>query len=222
MTSLDVVTRDCFNALIQLRAAQGRSHTPPDQIYQNLVHFIDTMRQQAQRNGISQADCEDVQYAIVALADEIAMRMPGTIRDFWMSRPLQLHYFNENVAGEGFFVRLGRIMSAPDRSDVLQVYLTCLLFGFQGRYAMRGGELQLDALIRSVKERLGLLVKASPLSVHHLRPKERRSVANDAMPAVWLALFGLLFSIGLITVLRVSLDSRTESVLERIDRLVGG
>ena len=66
------------------------------------------------------------------------MRKPGGIRDVWMSNPLQLHYFNENLAGEGFFYRLERILADPRRVEALRVYYLCLLFGFQGKYAVRG------------------------------------------------------------------------------------
>jgi type VI secretion system protein ImpK len=113
-------------------------------------------------------------YALVALLDEVALTRPEPYRQFWMTNLLQLHYFNENVAGDGFFNRLNAIRKDPHRSEVLQVYYLCMLFGFQGRYRIRGGELELLTLIDQVQKDLE---RAKPfdydvLSPHGERPTE--------------------------------------------------
>lgn len=219
MERINEVTKDCFNALIQFRALDSASAVSPQMPYQRLCGFIDQMLANARQAGYEEVDVIDMTYAIVALADEMALHKSGAIRDFWMQRPLQLHYFNENLAGEGFFHRLNAVMSDPRRHDILRVYYVCLLLGFQGQYAIRGGELELDAIIRRVKEALRNELKDLPLSVQPLRPKENLGRA-DGFPAIWVALFFLLFSLGLLIVLRIGLDSQTEGVVERMQPLV--
>lgn len=219
MERINEVTKDCFNALIQFRSLDAASAVSPQMPYQRLMGFIDQMGQNAAQAGYEQEDIKLMGYAIVALADEFALHKGGAIRDFWMQRPLQLHYFNTNLAGENFFQQLNWVMSQPERVDVLRVYYLCLLLGFQGKYAIRGGELELDTIIRRVQETLRNHLKDQPLSVQPLRPKENTGRA-DGIPAVWIALFFLLFSLGLLIVLRVGLNAQTEKAVDRMGPLM--
>lgn len=219
MERINEVTKDCFNALVQFRALDASSAVSPQLPYQRLCGFIDQMLTLAREARFEEADVVDMAYAVVALADEVALHKGGAIRDFWMQRPLQLHYFNENLAGEGFFHRLNAVMSDPGRIEILRVYYICLLLGFQGKYAIRGGELELDAIVRRVREALRNELKEQPLSVQPLRPKEDMGGASK-IPAIWIALFFLLFSLGMLIVLRIGLDNQSENVVERMAPLM--
>jgi type VI secretion system protein ImpK len=219
MERINEVTKDCFNALIQFRTLDAASAVSPQMPYQRLCGFIDQMLTNARQAKFEEFDVVDMAYAVVALADELALHKGGAIRDFWMQRPLQLHYFNENLAGEGFFHRLNAVMSDPGRIEILRVYYVCLLLGFQGQYAIRGGELELDTINRRVKEALRNELKDQPLSVQPLRPKEDTGRV-DGFPAVWVALFFLLFSLGLLIVLRIGLDRQTNTVVERVQPMM--
>lgn len=218
MERINEVTKDCFNALIQLRALDSASAVSPQLPYQRLMGFIDQLLQKARAARYEELDVVDMTYAIVALADEVALHKTGAVRDFWLQRPLQLHYFNENLAGEGFFARLAAVMSDPKRIDVLRVYYTCLLLGFQGQYAIRGGELQLDATIQQVKRALAKELKEEPLSVNPNRPREDDN-RREGLPIVWIALFFLLFSLGLLIVLRIGLNRQTGGVINELEPL---
>jgi type VI secretion system protein ImpK len=218
MERINEVTKDCFNALIQLRALDSASAVSPQLPYQRLMGFIDQLLQKARAARYEELDVVDMTYAIVALADEVALHKTGAVRDFWLQRPLQLHYFNENLAGEGFFARLAAVMSDPKRIDVLRVYYTCLLLGFQGQYAIRGGELQLDATIQQVKRALAKELKEEPLSVNPNRPREDDN-RREGLPIVWIALFFLLFSLGLLIVLRIGLNRQTGGVVNELEPL---
>src|ERR1700709_1391318 len=102
MDTLNQITSAGFNALPQPPGLAG--HGPsPEMIHSGLTGFIDTMRARAREQNISQRDADDIAYAIVALADEIALGKQEPIRGFWMQRLLQLHFFNDALAGEGFF-----------------------------------------------------------------------------------------------------------------------
>lgn len=220
MERINAVTKDTFNALIQIRNMSEDSFVAPDMVHQRLIGFIDDLFRRGQQAGLQDRDVQDIVYAIVALADEIAFRKPGGIRDVWMSRPLQLHYFNENLAGEGFFYRLEQVLADPSRVEVLRVYHYCLSFGFQGKYAVRGGELELAAVTRRVQDALGAHMRPEPLSRRHARPRERVTRRSHGYITVWIGLFAVLFSLALIIVLRAALDSQTTNVIERIDALL--
>ena len=219
MERLNEVTKDCFNALIQLRNLGDDAYVQGDMLHARMVGFIDDLYMKARQQNIPERDTHDIAYAIVALADEIAFRKPG-VRDVWMSNPLQLRYFNENLAGEGFYQRLDYVLADPSRLDTLRVFYTCLLFGFEGKFAMRGGELELTVVKRRCQEALGKMLRPEPLSTRHLRPRERLSRTRQGFLTVWIGLFAILFSLVLVIILRRALDAQTSSLLERVGALL--
>lgn len=219
MDRTNEVTKDCFNALVQLRSLGDDMMVQSDMLHARMVGFIDDLYMKARQHGLAERDAHDIAYAIVALADEIAFRKAG-VRDVWMSNPLQLRYFNENLAGEGFFQRLEYVLADPSRQETMRVFYQCLLFGFEGKYAVRGGELELTVIKRRCQEALGRMLRPEPLSSHHLRPRERLDRARQGYLTVWIGLFAILFSLVLVIVLRQALDAQTSSLLERIDALL--
>ncbi|MCA9655890.1 MAG: DotU family type IV/VI secretion system protein [Myxococcales bacterium] len=222
MDRVNEVTAECFNALIQLRNIGDQGHLAPQMFHQRLISFIDGVFMKGRQAGMQEHDVQDIAYALVALADELAMRQPGGIRDVWLSNPLQLHYFNENVAGEGFFYRLEFLIRDPSRLEVLRVYYQCLLFGFLGKYAIRGGELELAAVTRRAQDALAGVLRPEPLSTRHLRPKERINRQRQGYLTIWIGLFALLFALALLIVLRVALNEQSEGQAERIEEMVEG
>ena len=154
MQRVTEATKDCFDAAIRIRNSDAASVPPPEVLHHRLRGVVDEMLRRAAVLGFSHQDAQDMAYAMVALLDEVALSRPEPYRSFWMTNLLQLHYFNENVAGDGFFHRLQSIRKDPHRAEVLQVYYLCMLFGFQGRYRIRGGELELMTLIDSVQKDL--------------------------------------------------------------------
>lgn len=207
MNRVNEVTKDCFNALIQLRNLPRDAAVRADHLHARLQAYVDEMIARGKSSGMAESDIADITYAIVGFADELAQKKPGPVRQFWEQRPLQLHYFGENVAGDGFFERLERILYDPSRVEPLAVYHMCLQFGFEGRYAVRGGELELDLVRRRVREGLGRLMKAEPVSRRHLPQREPlRSRSMDYL-ILWLGLFAILFAFCFLIVLRVALDN---------------
>ncbi|WP_244237711.1 DotU family type IV/VI secretion system protein, partial [Corallococcus llansteffanensis] len=207
MDRVNEATKDCLDAAIQLRRSDAAAVPPPEKLHFQLRGVVDELLRRSAVLGFSHQDAQDMAYALVALLDEVVLGKPEPYRQFWMSHLLQLHYFNENVAGDGFFSRLHAVRKDPHRADVLRVYYLCMLFGFQGRYRIRGGELELMTLIDTVQKDLQ---RARPfdfdvLSPHGERPTEalfsaRRkasivSIAAGALVAALLLYGGLLFSL---------------------------
>ena len=204
MNRVNEATRDCFDTVIQLRQAEASAIPPPEVLNHRLRGVVEEVLRRAAVLGFSHQDAQDMGYALVALLDELVLNKPEPYRQFWMSNLLQLHYFNETVAGDSFFNRLATVRKDPHRVEVLQVYYLCLLFGFQGRYRIRGGELELMTLRDGVQKDLE---RAQPfdfdvLAPHGERPVEKLNMATRrlsltfaAMAAVFLALvfYGGLF-----------------------------
>ncbi len=215
------VTKECFSALGRIRELGTGSAPNPDALYQKLRQTIDTMKTNAERAGMPREDVYDITYAMVAHADEIALNSSETIRNYWMQQPLQLHYFHETAAGEGFFTRLETIRKDPRRVEVLRVYYLCLLFGFQGSHRIRGGELALLNLTDELRYQIAR-TEATPemLSPHWQRPEEATAGGRRRFPFV-LAGFGtLLVAIIAFFVFRTVLTNNMESLDGKVESLM--
>jgi type VI secretion system protein ImpK len=219
MDTLNQVTSDCFNALRQLRELEGPISSP-EMIHRRLCGFVESMREKARDQNMPQRDADDIAYAIVALTDEIAMSKPEPIRSFWMQRPLQLQFFNETLAGEGFFTRLQEVRRDPRRGDVLRTYYQCLLLGFQGRFSVRGGDLELMRIVDSLRPEVERNIDPpdvlSPAGEPPDEPAIRRSQHN---PILWIALGVFAVAIAVFIGLRVSLDRQVASLSDRVEQL---
>jgi type VI secretion system protein ImpK len=219
MDTVNQATSECFNALTQLRELDGPIGSP-DMIHTRFSGFVETMRERARDQGMAQRDADDIAYAVVALCDEIAMGKPEPMRGYWMSRPLQLQFFHENLAGEGFFQRLDELRRDTRRMDVLRVYYQCLLLGFQGKYSMRGGEIELLRIIDSLRPEIDRHVEApdhlSPAGEAPDEPLVRSSRQN---PFIWIALGVFAVAIAVFIGLRIFLDHQVTELQERVEQL---
>lgn len=219
MDTVNEITMECFNALNQLRELEGEIASP-ELVHQRLRGYIDEVKHRGRDAGLADRDVADVQYALVALADEIALTKPDPLRGHWLTQPLQIQYFNEHQAGEGFFDRLQAIRKDRRRIEVLQVYYLCLLFGFQGRYAIRGGEIELLRIIDSVRADVEAGVEfPEALSPGGEPPDEPLVRKGGQNPFLWVSLGIFALAIAVFIGLRVSLDSRADELGERVEEL---
>lgn len=219
MDRVNEVTKDVFNALAQIRRADERSQPMPEMLYQRMRSFIDRAMRRAGELGFSQQDVQDIGYALVALTDELVMSKGGELRDYWLPRSLQLQLFNTNVAGEGFFTNLQNLRQDPSRMDVLRVYYLCLLFGFQGQYRVRGGEIELASIIEDVGAiltRAGIIGE-SPLAPHAARPQEKLGGVRSHMPLVWMSVGAVVISLGIYFGMQLSVSSQADELIEHIE-----
>ncbi len=170
---------------------------------------------------MAQDETGDIVYAIVALADDVALAMAGPVQQYWMYNLLQLRYFNENLAGENFFHRVEVIRNNPRRADTLKVYYLCLLFGFQGRYRVRGGDAELAALTERLQQDLARLqlLQDESLSPRGGRPVAVVGAARRNLPVIWLSAAAIATAVLINLVLHVSLASRVGDVVSRIGAL---
>jgi type VI secretion system protein ImpK len=218
MDRINGVTGECFNAIAQLRQLDESALPAPEALHRRMRGFVDAMMQRAAQAGFSREDVNDIAYAVVALVDEVALSKGEGVRQFWVGQQLQLLYFQENVAGEGFFTRLATIQRDPRRHEVLRVYALALLFGFQGRYRVRGGELELMNLADELQRTLGRsrAHDAETLSPQGEPPEVRRAGGRGKELLLYAAGGAVAAALALVLVLRIWLGSSVSSVVERI------
>ena len=218
MDNVNQITSECFNALTQLRELDGP--ISPEQVHQRLRGFVEGLRERAREHAMSQRDADDIAYAVVALADEIAMMKPEPLGSYWMSRPLQLQYFNENQAGEGFFRKLAELRKDTRRADVLRIYYQCLLFGFQGKYSVRGGDLELMRTIDSLRPEVEKNIETPDmLSPAGDPPDQAMLRSSHRNPFLWVALGVFAVAIAVFIGLRVSLDHQVADLSSHVEEI---
>lgn len=118
----------------------------PEDYRQTLLNGFDELERMAFERQITMQTVKEAKYAMAAYIDEVVLssRWPGRLD--WMSKPLQLEFFGEHLAGEGFFEHLAQLRQGGEANlDVLELYYVCLQLGFEGVYRLRGLE-QLMAL----------------------------------------------------------------------------
>lgn len=220
MDRVNEVTKEVFNALAQIRRADERSQPMPEMLYQRMRSFIDRSMRRASELGFSQQDVQDIGYALVALTDELVMSKGGELRDYWLPRSLQLQLFNTNVAGEGFFTNLDNLRHDPSRMEVLKVYYLCLLFGFQGQYRVRGGEIELASIIEDVGNTLTRagMIGETTLAPHAARPQENLGGVRSHMPLVWISVAAVVVSFGIYFGLQWSVSNQADDLVEHIQQ----
>jgi type VI secretion system protein ImpK len=150
--------------------------------------LLDQLAEKGAQAGLSRDDINDARYAIVAFIDEKIFQSNWSGKQEWMLDPLQLAYFNETTAGEGFFNRLKELEARPERAHVLQLYYLCLVLGFQGIYAVKNPE-SLDALIESIAVKLSRLLPAQDVfSPHGIPADSGRRQARKQLPVIPIAI----------------------------------
>lgn len=179
--------------------------------------LLEDMERRGTELGIQKRDLDDARYALVAFIDEQLFRARWAGRQEWMLEPLQLVYFNENTAGEGFFERLDALEKDPARVHVLEVYYLCLALGFQGKYAVRGG----DGLAAVTDRIASILARATPrgdvLSPHDVPPDARSSRARRETPVLVIGGVVVAVAILLAVTLKLVLSSSTSDATARIN-----
>jgi len=217
-------TEAVFNGLAQIQRMDPNASVMPELIYQQFSTYVEQAARTAARMGFSQQDADDIRFALAALTDESMLKKGGALRDYWLPRPLQLRYFNENVAGEAFFARLESVRRDVTRGEVLRVYYLCLLFGFRGQYAVRGGQTELAEMIEKLRDELvrqKAIASDVPLSPQGARPYEPIADARRNSLLIWLSVASAAASVIVFLWFKLSLGSHTSQLVERMTALTG-
>jgi type VI secretion system protein ImpK len=123
---------------------------------------------EAMRARYGPAEIREAEFAVVAFLDETILSSKEAKADEWRKRPLNIELFGQAIAGDVFFDKLTDIerrRDSPQLADLLEVYLLCLLLGFEGRFAppLRGEVYRITERLRGRIETIrGMDYKLSP------------------------------------------------------------
>ena len=190
---------------------------PADVLRRRILGLLDQMDAKGAQAGVPRPDLLEARYAIVAFLDEQVSRSPWHGKHQWLAEPLQLVLFNENTAGEGFFTHLGALERDPSRLAALEIYYLCLALGFQGQFALRGGQ-SLAAQAGALGARVSAAVYPGDMLSPNGLPRDgaRRALAKPP-PLVALGIGLVAAALVLYIVLRAVLSMQVASAADSLD-----
>lgn len=180
---------DLFLIVIRMREAEDLGEPAPLQKLIN--YYLNLFKKNCATLGVDAETIDEAMYALIALIDETVLSVPGPCRDYWFNKPLQLEYFGDNLAGEGFYNKLQKMLLAPEKKkDVLEIYYICLSLGFEGKYKMGNTEDRVAIMedlgrkIRRTRMRVSAELSPHGRSTDAVAPKKK---GNAAPYPLWLA-----------------------------------
>jgi type VI secretion system protein ImpK len=214
------VCSDVLSLILQLRNSQDLP--APDILQRRVLGLFDTMMQNGREARLPEQDMNDVKYALAAFADEVIYHSSWPGRTQWLNNPLQLQFFHENTAGDGFFERLDALHAARGRDHVTQVYFLCLALGFQGKFRL-GQQEGLSAVVEGVGNHVALAVGGGEV----LAPNaERRDGGAGAvrreLPFLAIALGFFVIALLVVIILRLIVGNSATDVADAIKKLIQG
>jgi type VI secretion system protein ImpK len=115
------------------------------------------IEREALKRGYTAAHSREGNFAFAAFLDEVILNSQDACREDWAKKPLQEELFGISTAGEQFFTHIESLFSQPDTPeliDVMEVFLLCLLLGYQGKH-ITGGHTELALVTDRIRHRIG-------------------------------------------------------------------
>ncbi len=195
----------------------GSEFGEPGQLRARIGDMFAEMERRTRLAGVSSEDILSARFALTAFIDEAINRSDWRGKTSWAQNPLSLEYFNTNNAGVEFFTNLDALRQRPDaKTDLLEVYYTCLALGFEGKYALTDPR-QLQNLIETTARELERIRGRVPgLSPHWEPPEETLKRMRNELP-LWVVAgvtVGVFFIVYL--VFRFMASGHAESVAARL------
>jgi type VI secretion system protein ImpK len=134
------------------------------------------IEREALKRGYTAAHSREGNFAFAAFLDEVILNSQDACREDWAKKPLQEELFGISTAGEQFFTHIESLFSQPDTPeliDVMEVFLLCLLLGYQGKH-ITGGHTELALVTDRIRHRIdrfrGVPAELSPAGMLPSQP----------------------------------------------------
>jgi type VI secretion system protein ImpK len=177
--TLALLYQSIFTGIVRLQAKR-QNLTDPVTFRRRIKDALEDVQREAAAAGYAVKESRDAETAVVAFLDETILSLTGPARDRWAEKPLSVELYGEAIAGEVFFDRLEELRTASDSAhvaDILEVYLVCLLLGFEGKYS---GPYRLQA--RAIADRVRAQIDGIRGTNYRLAPPLRFLDATGPAP----------------------------------------
>ena len=217
---IETLCNDILMIVIRMRDAEELGE--PAALRKLINHYINLFESNCKAMKISSTAIAYTKYALIALLDETVLSLPGPCRDYWISSPMQLEHFGDNIAGEEFYRKLDKLMMEPEKMrEILGIFYLCLSLGFEGKYKMFKGEERL-----AIMDNLGrVLIKTRKSTNTGLSPHGHRVSLNTNKDKSISGLFPLWafgsIAVVIMVITYVVLTMMSNSHLNNVLQLIG-
>src|SRR5580704_3444521 len=212
--TLALLYQNILTGIVRIQAGR-QPLTDVETFRKRMKAALQEVEREASVAGYSSGEVREAEFAVVAFLDETILSSREPKAEEWRKRPLNIELFGQAIAGDVFFDKLGDIErrgDSPQLADLLEVYLLCLLLGFEGRFAppLRGEAHRIiDRLRRRIESIRGLDYKLSPVIQFIQEPAKP---AADPGYWRWWILGSLAAAILLFFLYRWNLSFRMEEL----------
>lgn len=197
--NLSTLCTDLFLIIIKMREVNDLGETAA--LRKLISYYINRLEYNCLRAGFTTETITLVKYALVATLDESVLSVPGDARDFWITNPMQLEIFHENIAGEEFFNKLTQLMQNPEKNkEILEIYYLCLSLGFQGKYLLENPqqrETTISNLAKVIIKNSKSFISLSPHGLPPFSARKAMGVKRYTLIPLWVtaSLMALIISV---------------------------
>lgn len=199
-----------FTGIVRIQS--GRQHVTDGEVFRKRTKAaLEEVQRDGVKSGYDGADVQETHFAVVAFLDSVILNSNETIRPEWERQTLQADLFGQNDAGTVFFEKLERFRSRRDSqqlADVLEVYLLCLLLGFEGRYSggLRGELYSITERLRArIEDIRGKSGRIAPEAVTLEAPAPAKQAASRGLPYGLIMLGAVIVTVLLFAAAKWSL-----------------
>jgi type VI secretion system protein ImpK len=219
--NLPLLYQDLLTGTIRLKGQ--RQHLSDGESFRRRIKAaLQEVERVAVAGGYDSRDVRDTHFAVVAFLDEVILHSKDPVRAEWEQTTLQQDLFGQTDAGVVFFEKLEQFRSRRDSeqlADILEVYLLCLLLGFEGRFS--GGKRgELEGQMESLRMRIEYIRgRADQISPFGNLPPASAPPTPAKRPSGylrWVTLGLIIFTLLLFWILRSDLISTVEELRSRI------
>jgi len=211
-----------LTSVVRLQAS--RQHIPDAESFRRRIKgTLQEIEQIAVPAGYDGHDIRDTHFAVVALLDSVVLHSNDPVRSDWERRLLQEELFGQTDAGVVFFEKLAHFQSRRDSeqlANILEVYLLCLLLGFEGRYS-GGMRAELDSITERTRKRIetirGRERQISPAGLLPANPSTSESTTRQRPDQFRLIMFAAIaFTILCFLIFKVNLIWTAEQLRSQL------
>jgi type VI secretion system protein ImpK len=170
--NLALLYQGLLTGIVRLQAQ--RQHISDGETFRRRTKAtLQEVEQVAVAAGYDGRDVKDTHFAVVAFLDSVVLHSKDPVRAEWERKTLQEELFGQTDAGVVFFEKLEHFRSRRDSeqlADILEVYLLCLLLGFEGRYS--GG----------LRGELEGITQRTRMRIQDIRGRDRQISPTGALP----------------------------------------
>ncbi len=197
--NLSTLCTDLFLIIIKMREVDDLGETAA--LRKLITYYINQLENNCLRAGLTPETITLVKYALIATLDETVLSVPGEARDFWITNPMQLEIFHDNIAGEEFYNKLNQLIQNPEKNkEILEIYYLCLSLGFQGKYLLENPqqrEIIISKLAKTIIKTTKSFNSLSPHGLPDIPAQKALGVKRYSPIPLWVtvSLLALLISV---------------------------